>query len=125
QRLRALHEGAWSVSARTFKPNETVDFVVVGSGPAGSGIARELSKAGFTVLVMEQGPRVSAGEFEHDELKYQLLHGITNDPAVSPQTFRRTPDMEATRPGNSLSPYNNPLVYARIVGGSGMHFTAN
>ena len=107
------------MSLRKFKPNETVDFVVVGSGPAGSVMARELSQAGFTVLVMEQGPRLAPSDFEHDELKYYYLHGITNDPAVSPQTFRRTPDSEAVRVGG------NPLTYARIVGGSGNHFTAN
>ena len=107
------------MSLRKFKPNETVDFVVVGSGPAGSVIARELSQAGFTVLVMEQGPRFTPSDFEHDELKYYYLHGITNDPAVSPQTFRRTPDSEAVRLGG------NPLTYARMVGGSGNHFTAN
>jgi choline dehydrogenase-like flavoprotein len=107
------------MSSRKFKASESVDFVVVGSGPAGSVIARELSRAGFTVLVMEQGPRMNPSDFEHDELKYQYLHGITNDPAVSPQTFRRTPDTEAIRVDD------NPLRYARIVGGSGMHFTAN
>jgi choline dehydrogenase-like flavoprotein len=107
------------VSLRKFKPTETVDFVVVGSGPAGSVMARELSQAGFTVVVMEQGPRLTPSDFEHDEVKYYYLHGITNDPTVSPQTFRRTPDTEAVRVGG------NPLTYARIVGGSGNHFTAN
>ena len=108
------------MSARKFKPNETVDFVIVGSGPAGSVMARELSQAGFTVLVMEQGPRLTPSDFEHDELKYMFMHGITTDPAVSPQTFRRTSDVEAVQPSG-----NSPLVYARLVGGSGNHFTAN
>jgi choline dehydrogenase-like flavoprotein len=48
------------------------------------------------------------------------MHGITTDPAVSPQTFRRTPDADAVQPGG-----NPPLFYARLVGGSGNHFTAN
>ena len=107
------------MSLRQFKPNETVDFVVVGSGPAGSVIARELSQAGLTVLVMEQGPRLTPSDFEHDELKYLHLHGISNDPAVSPQTFRPTPDVEAVRAAGTS------LTYARLVGGSGMHFSAN
>jgi choline dehydrogenase-like flavoprotein len=108
------------VTARTFKPSETVDFVVVGSGAAGGVMARELSRSGFTVVVLEQGPRLRPGDFEHDELKYGYLSGITNDPASSPQTFRDDPAQTAERPR-----MGNSLVYARIVGGSSTHFTAN
>ena len=56
------------MTVRTFKPDETVDFAVVGSGAAGGILARELAQAGFSVLVFEQGPRLEAGNFEHDEL---------------------------------------------------------
>jgi choline dehydrogenase-like flavoprotein len=108
------------VTARKFKSDETVDFVVVGSGAAGGVMARELSQAGFTVVVLEQGPRLGPGDFEHDELKYVYLSGITNDPAVSPQTFRDDPGNTAQRP-----PMGNSLIYARIVGGSSAHYTAN
>jgi choline dehydrogenase-like flavoprotein len=108
------------VNARTFKPSETVDFVVVGSSAAGGVMARELSQAGFSVVVLEQGPRLTAADFEHDELKYSYMSGITNNPATSPQTFRNDPAgaAEQSRAGNAL-------VYARIVGGSSNHFTAN
>ena len=106
--------------SRIFKPSETVDFVVVGSGAAGGVIARELSQAGFSVVVLEQGPRLGPGDFEHDELKYSYQSGITNDPALSPQTFRVDASEVARQP-----PMGNSLVYARIVGGSSAHFTAN
>ena len=45
-RLRALPAAAGEqiMTGRTFKPNETVDFVVVGSGAAGGVMARELSR---------------------------------------------------------------------------------
>jgi choline dehydrogenase-like flavoprotein len=105
---------------RVFKPSETVDFVVVGSGAAGGVIARELSQAGFSVVVLEQGPRLGPGDFEHDELKYSYQSGITNDPALSPQTFRVDAGEVAKQPV-----LGNALVYARIVGGSSNHFTAN
>ena len=88
------------MSAREFKAAETVDFVVVGTGAAGGVIARELSTAGFSVLAFEQGPRLSPADFEHDELKYFFLNGLTLDPAVSPQSFRKT----ASGAGNGCKP---------------------
>ena len=104
---------------REFRDSESVDFVIVGSGAAGAVIARELSRGGFDVVVMEQGPRLAARDFEHDELKYWFDSGITNNPASSPQTFRRKPtDVAKMRDRNTL-------LYARLVGGSSVHFTAN
>jgi choline dehydrogenase-like flavoprotein len=108
------------MSARRFKPSETVDFVVVGSGASVGVMARELSRAGHTVVVLEQGPRMEPGDFEHDELKYMFLNGITNSPVANPQTFRNDPAQLATQ-----LPGANALIYARIVGGSSNHFTAN
>ena len=37
-----------------FKNDEAVDFVIVGSGSAGGILAKELSTAGFDVVVFEQ-----------------------------------------------------------------------
>jgi choline dehydrogenase-like flavoprotein len=105
---------------KEFDPDEVVDFVVIGSGAAGGILARELAVAGFSVVVLEQGPRLNAGDFEHDELKYTLLHGIINETGTSPQTFRRgLEDVAVQRQGV------NALIYGRIVGGSSTHFTAN
>ncbi|HEY1312256.1 MAG TPA: NAD(P)-binding protein, partial [Steroidobacteraceae bacterium] len=108
------------MTARRFKGGETVDFIVVGSGAAGGVIARELSAAGSSVLVFEQGPRFGPADFAHDELKYFFLNGITLDPALSPQSFRKTTDAVAKVP---LGP--SPAQYARLVGGSSNHYTAN
>src|SRR5438128_11020844 len=102
---------------KTYKTNETVDFIVVGSGASGGIMARELSRAGNSVVVMEQGPRMQPWDFEHDELKYRNLSGITNNPATNPQTFRSDPNEQAHRIEG-----RNPLTYARIVGGSSAHF---
>ena len=105
---------------KTFKTSDTVDFIVVGSGASGGIMARELARAGNSVVVMEQGPRLDAHEFEHDELKYRNLSGITNNPATNPQTFRHGEDQKAEKVSG-----RNPLTYARVVGGSSSHFNAN
>ena len=111
------------MTTRRFKPNETVDFVVVGSGAAGGVMARELSQAGFSVLVFEQGPRFSPADFEHDELKYFFMSGLTVDPRSSPQTFRKSSSADAQQPTGPMA--TQPALYARLVGGSSNHFTAN
>ena len=54
-----------------YSNREKVDFVIVGSGAAGGVIAKELSTAGFSVVVLEQGPHLKAGDFKHDEWGYK------------------------------------------------------
>ena len=44
----------------TYPTREAVDFVIVGSGAAGGVMAKELSSAGFSVVVLEQGPHLKA-----------------------------------------------------------------
>jgi len=108
------------VTGQRYRNSTVVDFVVVGSGASGGVIARELAVAGFSTVVLEQGSRLTPADFEHDELKYWFQAGITNDPARSPQTFRSDPSAIATPTG--IRP---ALWYARTVGGSSIHFTAN
>jgi len=102
---------------RTFSERETVDFVIVGSGAAGGIIAKELSAAGYSVVVLEQGPRLTEADVEHDEFGILMQGKNRNFDATQPQTFRATPKDKA-RPGL-------PLIYGRMVGGSNAHFTAN
>jgi choline dehydrogenase-like flavoprotein len=105
-------------SAR-FRPSETVDFVIVGSGAAGGIMAKELATAGFTVVVLEQGPRVDPTTWHHDELRGQVGGSFTNDPRKQPQTFRKTEaEVAKTGAGGRLS-------YHRLVGGGSVMFTAN
>ena len=72
-----------------------VDFVIIGSGAAGGVLARELSVAGFEVVVLEQGPYRTAEDFKHDELKVFMQGDMMNHPSWSdPQTFRPVIDRQ-------------------------------
>jgi choline dehydrogenase-like flavoprotein len=106
-----------SSQAARFQPSETVDFVIVGSGAAGGIIAKELSTAGFSVVVLEQGPRLTETEFDHDEFGTFMQSKLANNPATQPQTFRATP---SDKPRKAQA-----LIYGRLVGGSNAHFTGN
>jgi len=103
--------------AARFRPTDLVDFAIVGSGAAGGIIAKELSTAGFTVVVLEQGPRLTETQFDHDEFGTFFRAKHANDPATQPQTFRATPQDNAQQ--------QIAAMYGRLVGGSNAHFTAN
>lgn len=104
----------------SFEGRKPVDFAIVGSGAAGGIIAKELSTAGFDVVVFEQGPYRKAEDFNHDEysvlINAELMGG---GPQVSGQTFRSDESEEAT------SGHFPTLEYAQTVGGSSVHFSAN
>jgi len=100
-----------------YRPNDEVDFVIVGSGAAGGVVAKELSTAGFRVIVLEQGPWRDEREFPHDEIKVFDQNFFTTDYKKSPTTFRKTPaDKARVQPA---------FVYGRLVGGTSVHFSAN
>src|SRR5690242_5503878 len=104
-----------------YRDSQKVDFAIVGSGAAGGVLARELARNGFQVVLFEQAPRLGPAQFQYDELRYWFLNGITNDPRVSPQSFRA----RESEPAALRRDGRNPLWYARTVGGSSTHFTAN
>lgn len=102
---------------RRYAPREEVDFVVIGSGPGGGSVARELSRRGFSVLVLEQGKWYQRGDFDHDELSTLINNRYLNNQPDHVQSFRKTPDAKAEK--------RNYLQYAAAVGGSSIHFAAN
>jgi choline dehydrogenase-like flavoprotein len=101
----------------TFKTNEAVDFVVIGAGAAGGVMAKELAVAGFSVVVLEQGPYLTVKDFSHDEIKFAVHNALTNDPAHQPITFRKH-ENEVAKPFKAIE-------YGRQVGGGSVHFTGN
>jgi choline dehydrogenase-like flavoprotein len=100
-----------------FRPTDEVDFVVIGAGAAGGVMAKELSIAGFRVVVLEQGPYLRESDYSHDELKYTILPGLTNDPKTQPVTYRKS-EKESAKPLKAIE-------YGRQVGGGSVHFTGN
>lgn len=106
-----------------FDTRTEVDFVVIGSGAAGGVLARELSTAGFDVVVLEQGPYRKASDFVgHDEFGVLMMGELTTHPSWSdPQTHRHTEQETASVPATGIP----PAFYARTVGGSSVHFSAN
>jgi choline dehydrogenase-like flavoprotein len=100
-----------------FKPSEAVDFLVIGAGAAGGVVAKELSVAGLSVVVLEQGPYVRDTDYTHDEIKYIFQGGFTNDPKVQPVMYRKNENDKAAA--------KKVIEYGRQVGGGSVHFTAN
>lgn len=98
-----------------------VDAVIIGSGAAGGVLARELSVAGLSVVVLEQGPYRKSADFTHDELavmiEFELFGGW---PGQDPQTFRTHAGDVAAVPQQLP-----PALYARTVGGASVHFSGN
>lgn len=100
-----------------YRLNDPVDFLIIGAGAAGGVMAKELSTAGFRVVVLEQGPYLKEKDYSHDELKYTYQPGLTNDPKVQPITFRANENEAAHR--------LKAIEYGRQVGGGSVHFTGN
>ena len=102
-----------------YPTREKVDFVIVGSGAAGGVMAKELSTAGFSVVVLEQGPYLKAADFKHDEWGYDVNKDLTWGARQGyPQTFRKSVDDDAVKRESVLD-------YAHNVGGSSVHYSGN
>jgi len=105
------------MSGARFRPSQAVDFLIIGAGAAGGVMAKELATAGFSVVVLEQGPYLHENDYSHDEIKYGYQPGLTNDPKIQPITYRRN-EREPAKPLKAIE-------YGRQVGGGSVHFTSN
>jgi len=104
---------------KQYRPDEEVDFLIIGAGASGGIMAKELSTAGLSVVVLEQGPYLREKDFEHDEIKNTVLSGMTNHLARQPHTYRSSDSETAKVPDQKF------IQYGRQVGGGSVHFTAN
>src|SRR5437763_15340309 len=87
---------------RSYSERDTVDFVIVGSGAAGGVLAKELTSAGFSVVMLEQGPWLQSSQFTHDELAIENRHDLLNIAKEPFQTFRPT-EAETSRHNTGLN----------------------
>jgi len=105
------------VPGAKFRPADQVDFLVIGAGAAGGVMAKELSVAGHSVVVLEQGPYLREKDFTHDEIKYTVQSAITNNIKIQPITYRANE--------TQVAKLRKAVEYGRQVGGGSVHFTAN
>src|ERR1700748_2097950 len=107
---------------KKYNPSEEVDFVVIGSGAAGAVMAKQLAVAGFSVVVLEQGPWGAYGheqDYTKDELSTRSPSQkdmLRTDPARQPNTFRRNASEKATRGSHS---------YGCVIGGGTITYGAS
>jgi gluconate 2-dehydrogenase alpha chain len=100
------------------------DAVIIGSGPGGATAAEVLTRAGWSVVIMEKGrnhlldpadPTRPAGDYSNDEIKFISRYFLGPDPLVEPRAFRRNADEgEHTHVGEVNS-------IPTTVGGGGTH----
>lgn len=78
------------------------------------------------VVVLEQGPYLREGDFQHDELKFKDVFDpppaigrevLTNDHSLQPNTYRKKATDKA-----EVKPFTQ---YGKCVGGGTVQFTGN
>ncbi len=101
---------------KTWSTSTEVDYVIIGSGAAGGIMAKQLSVAGFSVVVLEQGGWGKYGR-EHEYSKDEWLarnendeDRLMSDPKLQVNTFRPNDKVKAA-PGSHS--------YGRVVPGGG------
>jgi gluconate 2-dehydrogenase alpha chain len=99
-----------------------VDAVIIGYGWTGAIMAKELTDAGLSVLVLERGPeRDTAPDFEYpriaDELKYAVRGDLWQPLAGETVTIRH-------KPGEIAVPYRQygSFILGNGTGGAGAHW---
>jgi choline dehydrogenase-like flavoprotein len=142
QRHKTMNKEEVQSLKHTISPEEAsrqvYDAVIVGSGISGSIMAKELTKAGCRVLVLEAGP---GRDFSQNGYQHYLENFYSSPSKDNNAPFLRNPNAEMPRgpdcvplrPGcgpvdSSYLVQNGPFitdtVYSRVLGGTTVHFEA-
>ncbi|MFL5759761.1 MAG: GMC family oxidoreductase [Thermomicrobiales bacterium] len=102
--------------------NKKVDVVTVGAGLVGGILAQQLTKAGMSVVSIEQGPWLTTSadfSHDHDELRYNQRREYMVDLSQETWTWRPSPKDRALpmRQYGSFNPHKG-------VGGAAVHWAA-
>jgi len=112
-----IKRGTYPASDYVSRPGDRADVVVVGSGPAGATVTKELSAMGFHVVCLEQGRWIGTHEYTGTRDEYEL------------STYGRWHSSSNVRAAWEDYPLNldraevTPVMY-NAVGGGSIHFGA-
>lgn len=96
--------------------SSTYDVCVIGSGPAGGVLAKELAESGAKVALIEAGARIPIRDFHYHEWPYQYPKRVVPHPGY-PKSVRDSIRYENTDP-------NVYMDRIRAVGGRSIHWNA-
>lgn len=104
--------------------NKSADVVVIGSGICGSLVARRLASQGFSVIILEAGPRV-----DRDTIVANFRNSPRKNDFMSPYPFSPWAPHPIYKPESNdylvmEGPYPYPAEYIRMVGGTTWHWAA-
>ncbi|WP_025742024.1 GMC family oxidoreductase [Aquimarina pacifica] len=111
------------------------DVVIVGSGISGSIIAKELSKKGYDILILEAGPGKDLTLSGYEKYLNNFYSAVSKD---NNAPYKRNPNapmprsvdvkkLESGKPNTDSylvqnGPFISDFTYSRVVGGTTMHF---
>ncbi|WP_440709079.1 GMC family oxidoreductase [Herbiconiux sp. YIM B11900] len=112
-----IARGTYPATEFTASANDVADVVVIGSGPSGATVTKELSAMGFHVVCLEQGRWIDTHEYtgtrdEYEMSTYGRWHSSSNVRAM-PEDY----------PLNLADSDVSPVMY-NAVGGGSIHFGA-